>query len=161
MAEKKERSVARSDPFAELAEWRPLEWRPFWSPLFGREGRSLMEEVWGRGAGRALAPSVDVSEDDGNYVVTAELPGTKREDVTVELEDEVLTIRGEKKNEREEKKEKRRFVERTYGTFCRSFTLPANADPERVGASFKDGVLTVTIGKRPEAKPRVVDIKAS
>jgi HSP20 family protein len=156
MAEKKERAVKRYDPFAEVAEWRPL-----WSPFFGREGRNLLEDVWGRSAaGRALSPSVDVSEDDGNYIVTAELPGTKREDVTVELEDDVLTIRGEKRNEREEKKEKRRFVERSYGTFSRSFTLPANADAERVGASFKDGVLTVTIGKRPEAKPRVVDIKS-
>ncbi len=156
MTENKERSVTRRDPFAELAEWRPL-----WGSLFGREGRNLLEEVWGRaGAGRGLAPAVDISEDDGNYVVTAELPGTKREDVTVELEDDVLTIRGEKRNEREEKKEKRRFVERSYGTFSRSFTLPANADPERVSASFKDGVLSVTIGKRPETKPRLVDIKA-
>ena len=73
-------------------------------------------------------PLVDISEDDGNYVVSAELPGTKREDVTVELEDDMLTIRGEKRNEREEKKEKRRFVERSYGTFSRSFTLPSNAD---------------------------------
>ena len=156
MPEGKERSVTRRDPFAELAEWRPL-----WGPLFGREGRSLMEDIWGRSpAGRPLAPSVDVSEDDSNYVVTAELPGTKREDVTVELEEDVLTIRGEKRNEREEKKEKRRFVERSYGTFSRSFTLPSIADPERVSASFKDGVLTVTIGKRPETKPRVVDVKS-
>jgi HSP20 family protein len=154
MAESKERSVARRDPFAELADWRP-----FFAPLFGREGRNLLEEVWGRSAAGRLAPSVDISEDDGNYVVTAELPGTKREDVTVELEEDVLTIRGEKRNEREEKKEKRRLVERSYGTFSRSFTLPANADGEKISASFKDGVLTVTIGKRPETKPRVVDIK--
>jgi HSP20 family protein len=154
MAEKNERSVTRFDPFAEL------DWRPSWSPFFGREGRSLLDEMWGRSAaGRALAPAIDVTEDDGHYVVTAELPGTKREDVTVELEGDVLTIRGEKKNEREEKKEKRRFVERSYGTFSRAFTLPSNADSERVNAAFKDGVLTVTIGKRAEAKPRVVDIK--
>jgi HSP20 family protein len=155
MAESKERSVARRDPFAELADWRP-----FFGPLFGREGRNLLEEVWGRSAAGRLAPSVDISEDDGNYIVTAELPGTKREDVTVELEDDVLTIRGEKRNERDEKKEKRRIVERSYGTFSRSFTLPSNADGEKVTASFKDGVLTVTIGKRPETKPRVVDIKS-
>jgi HSP20 family protein len=103
---------------------------------------------------------VDISEDDGNYIVTAELPGTKREDVTVELEDDVLTIRGEKRNERDEKKEKRRIVERSYGTFSRSFTLPANADGEKVSAKFDNGVLTVTIAKRPETKPRVVDIKS-
>jgi HSP20 family protein len=162
MAEKKEkeRSVQRVDPFAELEQWRPFDWRPFWGPFFGREGRSLLEDVWGRGA-RGPVPSVDITEDDGNYVVTAELPGVKREDVNVELEEDVLTIRGEKRSEREEKKEKRRFVERSYGTFSRSFTLPANADPDRVSAGFKDGVLTVTIAKRPETKPRVVDIKAS
>jgi HSP20 family protein len=157
MTEKKERSIARSDPFGELADWRP-----FFGPLFGREGRGVLEELWGRGSARGFAPSVDVSEDDAHFIVTAELPGIKREDVNVELEDDVLTIRGEKRrSEREEKKEKRRFVERSYGTFSRSFTLPANADPERIGAGFKDGVLTVTIGKRPETKPRVVDIKAS
>ena len=155
MAESKERSVARRDPFAELADWRP-----FFGPLFGREGRNLLEEVWGRSAAGRLAPSVDVTEDEGNYIVTAELPGTKREDVTVELEDEVLTIRGEKRNERDEKKEKRRIVERSYGTFSRSFTLPSNADGERISAKFENGVLTVTIAKRPETKPRVVDIKS-
>jgi HSP20 family protein len=155
MAENKERSVARRDPFAELADWRP-----FFGPLLGREGRNLLEEVWGRSAAGRLAPSVDISEDDENYIVTAELPGTKREDVTVELEDDVLTIRGEKRNERDEKKEKRRIVERSYGTFSRSFTLPANADGEKVSAKFDNGVLTVTIAKRPETKPRVVDIKS-
>jgi HSP20 family protein len=155
MAENKERSVARRDPFAELADWRP-----FFGPLLGREGRNLLEEVWGRSAAGRPAPSVDISEDDENYIVTAELPGTKREDVTVELEDDVLTIRGEKRNERDEKKEKRRIVERSYGTFSRSFTLPANADGEKVSAKFDNGVLTVTIAKRPETKPRVVDIKS-
>jgi HSP20 family protein len=160
MAERKEASIARRDPFAELQDWRQLFGRDLWSPFFGREGRSILEDVWGRTASGRVAPCVDISEDDSNYIVTAELPGTKREDVTIELEDDVLTIRGEKRSEREEKKEKRRFVERSYGTFSRSFTLPANADPERISASFKDGVLTITIGKRPEAKPRVVDIKS-
>jgi HSP20 family protein len=155
MTKNEERSVSRRDPFAELAEWRP-----FFGPLLGREGHSLFDEMWGRTAQGRAAPSVDISEDDGHYVVTAELPGCKREDVTVELEDDVLTIRGEKRNEREEKKEKRRFVERSYGSFSRSFALPANADAGQASASFKDGVLTVTIAKRPETKPRVVDIKS-
>jgi HSP20 family protein len=160
MAERNEASLTRRDPFAELADWRPLFGRELWSPLIGREGRNLLEDVWGRTASGRVGPSVDISEDDANFIVTAELPGAKREDVTIELEDDVLTIRGEKRSEREEKKEKRRFVERSYGTFSRSFTLPANADPERISAAFKDGVLTVNIGKRPEAKPRVVDIKS-
>jgi HSP20 family protein len=72
----------------------------------------------------------------------------------------VLTIRGEKKSEREEKKEQTRWIERCYGSFTRSFTLPANAQTERVAASFKDGVLTIEIPKRPEAKPRAISIKS-
>ena len=160
MAEKKEGSIARRDPFGDLGDWRPLFGRDLWSPFYGREGRSLLEDVWGRGASGRLAPSVDIHEDEGHFIVTAELPGARREDVNVELEDDVLTIRGEKRCEREEKKEKRRFVERTYGTFSRSFTLPSHADPEQVSASLQDGVLTVKIGKRPETKPRIVDIQS-
>jgi HSP20 family protein len=160
-AERRESPIARRDPFGDLADWRPLFGRDLWSPFFGREGRNLLEDLWGRtGAGGRVAPSVDINEDENEYIVTAELPGVRPEDVTVELEDDVLTIRGEKRSEREEKKERRRLVERSYGTFTRSFSLPANADPERVSASFKDGVLTVRIGKRPETKPRTVDIES-
>ena len=152
MTEKKDRSVQRIDPFAELAEWRP-----FWGPFFGREGRGLLEELWGRG-GRAPVPSVDVTEDDGSYIVSAELPGTKREDVNVELEDDVLTIRGEKRSEREEKKEKRRFVERSYGTFERSFSLPRYVDLDKIVAEFKDGVLNIHVPKLEQVKGKKVDI---
>jgi HSP20 family protein len=102
---------------------------------------------------------VDISEDDGHYIVTAEVAGAKKDDVTVELEDNVLTIRGEKKSEREEKDEHRRYVERTYGSFSRSFSLPGNADPDRVEASIEDGVLTIEIGKREEAKPKTIAVK--
>ena len=117
--------------------------------------------MFGRPARRGqLAPAIDVSEDDGHYVVSVELPGVGKDDVTVECHDGVLTIRGEKKSEREEKKEKSRYLERSYGAFSRSFTLPPNADPDRIQASFKDGVLTVTIAKTEEAKPRVISIKA-
>ena len=161
MAEKKEkeRSVQRIDPFAELEQWRPFDWRPFWGPLFGREGRSLLEDVWGRGA-RGPVPSVDITEDDGNYVVTAELPGVKREDVNVELEEDVLTIRGEKRSEREEKGERSRRVERSYGSFVRCFALPADADAERIEASFRDGVLQLVIPRTGERKAQPVAIKA-
>ena len=160
MAEKEAKSIARWDPIAELDLFRG--WSPFreygalpsrLARFFGEGGQQV--PFTGR-----FAPSVDIAEDDDRYVITVELPGSKKEDVTVEMNDRVLTIRGEKRNEREEKKEKRRLVERSYGTFSRSFTLPANADPEKISASFKDGVLTVTIAKRPETKPRVVDIKA-
>jgi HSP20 family protein len=164
MAEKKEggpKGVARWDPFGELEAWEPLRDWPFRE--FGGSSRlaRMMEEMFGRPARRGqLVPAIDVSEDDGNYVVSVELPGVRKDDVTVECQDGVLTIRGEKKSEREEKKEKSRYLERSYGAFSRSFTLPSNADPDRIQAGFKDGVLTVTIAKTEETKPRVISIKA-
>ncbi len=154
MAQERERSVTRLDPFEDLDLFR--DWRPFPS----RMGR-LLDEMWGeRGArGGRLLPAVDIAEDDDQYVVTLEVPGARREDVTVELHDNVLTVRGEKKSEREGKKEQSRWVERSYGSFSRSFTLPSNGDPDRVKASFKDGILTIEIGKAEEAKPKVISIK--
>lgn len=107
-----------------------------------------------------MLPAIDLHEDDGSFVVTAELPGVRKEDVVVELENGVLTLRGEKRSEREEKKERRRYVERSYGAFSRSFTLPPNVDGDRIHADFADGVLTVTIPKSSETKPRTVDIKS-
>ena len=163
MSEKKEsKSVARWDPFSELEAWEPLrEWpfREFGPPV--RLGR-MLEELFGARPGRRgqLAPAIDVGEDDGNYVVTVELPGAKKEDVTIECHDRVLTIRGEKKSEREEKKEKTRYIERSFGAFSRSFTLPSSADPERIQASFKDGVLTIAIAKTEETKAKVISIKS-
>ena len=158
MAESENRSVVRRDPFDELdffPGWSPLRelgLAPRWSRLFNESPIAF-------GARGRLAPSVDVSEDDNRYVVTAELPGSKKEDITVELKDQVLTIRGEKRNEREEKKEQSRWVERSYGSFSRSFTLPANAAGERVKAEFSDGVLTVEIPKAEETKPKAISIK--
>ena len=102
---------------------------------------------------------MDVHENDTRYTVTVELPGTRKEDVQVELSEGMLTIRGEKKSEREETKERRRYVERSYGSFSRSFTLPGDANAERLDASFKDGILTITIPKTEESKPKRVAIK--
>ena len=104
-------------------------------------------------------PAVDVSEDDAKYCITVELPGASKDDVTVEHHDNMLTIRGEKKSEREEKKEQRRYVERTFGSFSRSFSLPADADADQVKATFENGVLTLAIPKTEADKPRVVAIK--
>ena len=152
--ERSERTPVRWDPFEELDSFRG--WSPFRELGWPRLSRALE-----RGAGRAaLLPAVDIAEDDDRYVVTVEIPGASKNDVTVETDDNVLTIRGEKKSEREEKKEQTRWVERSYGSFTRSFTLPANAQAERVVASFKDGVLTIEVPKRPEAKPRAIAIKS-
>lgn len=150
-------ALAAWEPFAELRDWRPLA-----AGLPARVERWLrdLEAEWPGLAPRGgWPPALDVNETDKHYAVTVELPGARREDVTVECDEGVLTIRGEKKSEREEKKEKRRFVERRYGTFSRSFSLPRDADAEHIEASFQNGVLTLTIPKSEAAKPRTVAIK--
>jgi HSP20 family protein len=119
--------------------------------------RDFLDAFWGGGAQGRVALAIDLSEDDTRYLLSAELPGVKREDVTVEVEAGVLAIRGEKK--RAERDERRRVVERCYGAFARSFTLPSDADPERVEAAFKDGVLSITIAKREPRRPRAVAVR--
>jgi HSP20 family protein len=151
--ERPERTPTRWDPFEELDIFRG--WSPFRELGWPRLSRALE-----RGGRAVLLPAVDIAEDDDRYIVTVEIPGASKNDVTVETDDNVLTIRGEKKSEREEKKEQTRWVERCYGSFTRSFTLPANAQTERVAASFKDGVLTIEVPKRAEAKPRAIAIKS-
>jgi len=146
---------------------RTTRWNPFRDELslpeilrdwpFGRLARRF-EESGGLRPG-VLSPAVDLSEDERSYTVTVELPGVKKEDVTVELQDDVLTIRGEKKSEREEKKGKSHWVERSYGSFSRSFSLPPTAQAEELKAGFKDGVLSVEIPKREQAKTKQIAIK--
>jgi len=158
MAEKKESQVARWDPFADLGLLE--RWRPFreFGDFPSRVSR-MMEEAFGEARPSLLAPKVDITESDDEYAVAAELPGVKKDDLTLEIEEGVLTIRGEKKEERDEKKEKGRRLERYYGAFSRSFSLPSDANADKVEASFTDGVLTVSIPKKPEAKPAQVAIK--
>lgn len=156
MTERSQRAVGfLRDPFSELDLFERL------AP-FGRGwNRSVLGDLVGDPAasGRTFAPPVDISENEDAFVVTAELPGTKPEDVQVEVHDGVLTLRGEKKSERKTENEHARYVERSFGAFSRSFRLPENADPDKVEAGYAEGVLTLTIGKRAEAKPRTVDIQ--
>ena len=130
-----------------------------WPENLGRWPRLFGEGLLERSAAR-FSPAMDVVENDQAYVVTVEVPGGKKDDVSVELHDNVLTLRGEKRNEREEKKERSHWVERSYGAFSRSFTLPRDANADRVEASFQDGVLTVTIPKTEEKKPKRIAVKS-
>ena len=100
------------------------------------------------------APSVDISEDDKEWLVKADLPEVKKEDVKVTVGDGVLTVTGERKFEKEEKDKKYHRLERSYGSFFRSFALPDGADGARVNAEFKDGVLKVHLPKSEEAKAK-------
>jgi HSP20 family protein len=102
---------------------------------------------------------MDIRESKGGYAVTVELPGASKDDVSVECHDNVLTIKGEKRDEREEKDEHHHYVERRYGSFTRSFRLPAGASDE-IQANFRDGVLTIEVAKHEEEKPKVISIDA-
>ena len=141
----------RRSPLSELDPFRELLDRPFgFSRLLeGPLGARPQQFDW--------APAMDVHESSDAYVVTVELPGTKKDDISIEAHDNVLTIKGEKKSEREESNEHRHYRERSYGSFSRSLRLPADATDD-VKASFRDGVLTVSIPKAAERKPRVVSI---
>jgi HSP20 family protein len=147
---------------------RPAEWRPFES--LRREVDRLFEDFqwgsprwpFGRSAfdlehpgrsevGWAKAPAVDVVEKDKAYEITAELPGMEEKDIDVKFSDGVLSIKGEKREEREEKKKDWYLSERRYGSFQRAFRVPDGVDADKIAASFKNGVLTLTLPKSPEA----------
>jgi HSP20 family protein len=113
------------------------------------------------GAGRRWMPAMDLVETQDDFVLRADLPGMTEDDVKIEFEDGTLTISGERKSEHETKNEGYYRVERAYGSFSRSLTLPQGVDPERVSASFDKGVLEVRVPKPEERKPRRIEIGAS
>lgn len=108
-----------------------------------------------------LLPAVDVAEDDKEVKLTAELPGMKEDDVEVVLRDDMLTVKGEKKSERKEDKEDYHLTERRYGSFERTFRLPEVAMPDKISATFADGVLTVIVPKKAEPKKEGKKIKVA
>ncbi len=105
------------------------------------------------------SPSADISESESEYLIRAELPAVKKEDIKVKVSDGLITLEGERRQEKEEKGEKMHRVERFYGSFSRSFALPDNADIASVKAESKDGVLTVRIPKLKSTPPRSIDVK--
>lgn len=145
-------------------ESRTALWDPFgeWSPLreFGAFPRMFRDSLSEGSRGSILSrPPIDVTEDDEQYAISVELPGVDRNDVTVECKDSVLTIRGEKRSEREETKEHARLLERQYGAFSRSLAMPQDADLDHIKAKFDEGILRVDIPKRPESKAKTISIK--
>jgi HSP20 family protein len=118
--------------------------------LLGRGNENIGEGTW--------LPAVDVRETADEFVFVAELPGLTKKDVNITLEDKVLTISGERSFEGKEENQNYHRIERAYGSFSRSFTLPHEVDQERVSANFKDGVLTVAVAKAEALKPRKIEI---
>jgi HSP20 family protein len=150
--------ITKWDPMRELEEMAAGLNRLLRGPLatrssFGGEDEALVGFDW--------TPLVDVSETPREYLIKAELPEVKREDVKVAIEDGVLTIQGERRREKEEKDRKVHRVERAYGKFVRTFTVPKDVDEKKVAAEFRDGLLYVHVPRVEAAKPRHVDIKVA
>lgn len=142
--------LVRIDPFAEFdlfSDWR----RPLAAARIGQRGSN---------AAAAWRPAADVHETAERYAISFELPGTDKEDVSVEVHDNVLTVKGEKKATEVAEGERRHHIERVYGSFTRAFTLPSDVEGDAVKATFRNGVLTVEIPKAEEQKPKVVEIDA-
>lgn len=147
--------IVRWDPFRELEEIHNRLTGIFdRTPMRGADKREAI-------AASEWAPVADIAEDDKSYTVKVELPEMKREDIKVNVENGVLAISGERKQEKEEKNRRFHRIERSYGSFMRSFTLPEDADANQVNAQYRDGVLTVNVMKSEKAKPRKAEIQVS
>jgi HSP20 family protein len=144
----------------ELTPWRPFgelsslrrEMDRLWENFFGERPLTRMWE-------REWAPSLDISETRDNFGVKAEVPGIDAKDIDISLTGDVLTIKGEKKQEREEKEEDYHLVERSYGSFSRSVRLPAEVESNKIKASYKNGILNITLPKSEKVKAKEVKIK--
>jgi HSP20 family protein len=147
-------AIVRWEPFRDLQAVQDRLNRVF-DEAFRGAARGGDDE-WALGG--QWAPSVDIYENEGNLVLKAELPGIDPKDVDVRVENNVLTLRGERKFESEVKRDKYHRVERAYGTFSRSFTLPNVVDTDKIKAEYKDGVLQVTLPQREEAKPKQIQV---
>jgi HSP20 family protein len=151
-----------------MMRWDPMRWDPSReleeigervNRLFGRPNR--------RESGReALTvadwiPTVDIAEDDKEYLIKAEIPEVDKKDVKVTVQERVLTIQGERKQVKEENNQRFHRIERAYGTFVRSFTLPEDVEEDKVRAEFKDGMLLVRVPKTEKPQPKAVEVKVN
>ena len=154
-----------------LTRWDPFKTR--WNPLTERQELESqlaalfgLREATGNGGKESLtvaqwSPLVDITETEHEYLIKAEVPDMKKEDVRLRVEDDLLTISGERKFEKEDKDLKHHRIERAYGSFMRSFSLPEDADSSKVTADYKDGMLQVHLPKSRKATPKAIEIKVA
>jgi HSP20 family protein len=145
-----------------LMKWRPA--RDLWG--IQEEMNRLFDEFFSRTPARfeeegMWAPHVDISETKDDIIVVAEAPGMKKEDIKITVQDNVLTLKGEKKQEKEEKEANYHRIERSHGSFTRSFELPTTIQVDRIKANYKDGVLHISLPKAEEVKPKEISISVS
>ncbi len=146
-------NIVKYDPFRDLRTLQD-EMNRLFSGTFSRDSQDeVLRGAW--------SPSVDIFENKNEIVLEAELPGMSAEDVNISIENNVLTLHGERRFEKKDEGDNFHRVERSYGSFTRSFTLPPTVSSENANAEFNNGVLRLTLAKREEAKPRRIEIKAS
>ena len=147
-------TMTRWDPMRELDELQ--------SQLSTLFGRAPLRENGDKDEAMTVAewaPLVDIVEDENEYLIKAELPEVRKEDLKVTVQDNVLTLTGDRSFEKEEKGKKYHRIERAYGSFARSFSLPEEADAQKVSAEFKEGVLHIRLPKSEKAKPKSIQVK--
>ena len=140
-----------------------VRWRPMRDiTTVQDEINRMFDNFWGEFKGEdeaMLAPPVDVTEKAENFVVTAELPGLKKDEINLAIQNNVLTISGSRKRETESKNDRYLRVERSFGSFCRTINLPTSVDGSKIGADFEDGILTIELPKVEEARPKEIAIQ--
>jgi len=155
-------ALTRWDPLSRWSPWKELEdVEKRLSTIFGRTPMATSGEKKEAITVTEWSPLVDITEDEKEYLVKAELPEMKKEEIKINVQDDVLSISGERQCEKEEKGKKYHRVERAYGSFMRSFTLPEDADGSKINAEYKDGVLKVHLPKSEKAKPKAIEVKVS
>jgi len=146
-----------------LTRWDPLREFSVMQDRLNRMNRLSRESYGPEGSEEALtttsfAPPVDIYEDEHNITLKLEVPGIAEKDIDVRIDNNTLTVHGERKMEKEEKEENFRRVERQYGSFTRSFTLPSSVDPQQVSADYNQGVLKIKLAKKAEAQPKQIKV---
>jgi HSP20 family protein len=143
--------LTRWDPFRELVEMQRRMDRLFRDYSASEEGQEFMTTG-------SFVPPVDIYEDEHHIALKLEVPGIEEKDLDIRVENNTLTVRGERRFEKEEKEENFHRIERRYGTFTRSFTLPNTVDTDQVQASYESGILKIQLAKKAEAKPKQIKV---
>jgi HSP20 family protein len=143
-------TLLRYNPFAEEA--LPAEMRLF---------QDSVARLLGDSANRPWTPAVDIVETENDLVLKADVPQVNLKDIDISLENGILTLKGDRQFEKQDKANSYHRIERAYGSFARSFALPETVDPEKIHAGYKDGVLTITVPKKEVAKPRTIKVEVS
>jgi HSP20 family protein len=144
-------AIIRWDPFRDIVTLREKMNRLFEDAVTARgEEKDMISSTW--------TPSVDIFETENELILTAEVPGVEEDNIEIKIEDNTLCLNGERKFEKETKEENYHRIERSYGSFYRSFTIPRNVDQEKIKAEHDNGVLRISMPKKPESKPKTVKV---